>query len=224
MDLPLITSHTGADGTPDNSLEYVRYALTTNADTLEVDIRPIEDGTLAISHDEAGLDAAPLAEVFALVAAHPSMKVNCDLKIAGLEEQVFRLADAYGLSGRLIYSGTVDAGLYSRSELLRGNVEVYLNVEEYVPDLYRNYRDIPDFELQVAARMTEVCHANDIRMINIHQWLVTRRLIEVLAKEGIGVSAWTVNEPAELEWFLRRGVANITTRSLRQALALRGSV
>ena len=72
--------------------------------------------------------------------------------------------------------------------------------------------------------MTEVCHANGIRMINIHQWLVTRRLIEVLAKEGIGVSAWTVNEPAELEWFLRRGVANITTRSLRQALALRGSV
>ena len=124
----LITAHTGADGTPDNSLEYVRYALTTNADTLEVDIRPIDDGTLVISHDEAGLDTVPLAEV---------------------------------------------------------------------------------------------CHANGIRTINIHQWLVTRRLIEVLAKEGIGVSAWTVNEPAELEWFLQSGVANITTRSLRQALTMR---
>lgn len=224
MDSPLITAHTGADGTPDNSLAYVRYALTTNADTLEVDIRPVHDGTLVISHDEAGLDAVPLAEVFSLTAAHPAMKVNCDLKIAGLEERVFRLADTYGLSGRLIYSGTVDAGLYSCSELLRGNVEIYLNVEEYVPDLYRNYRDIPDFELQVAARMTEVCHANGIRTINIHQWLVTRRLIEVLAKEGIGVSAWTVNEPAELEWFLRSGVANITTRSLRQALAMRQGV
>lgn len=224
MDSPLITAHTGADGTPDNSLAYVRYALTTNADTLEVDIRPAHDGTLVISHDEAGLDAVPLAEVFSLIAAHPTMKVNCDLKIAGLEERVFRLADTYGLSGRLIYSGTVDAGLYSCSELLRGNVEIYLNVEEYVPDLYRNYRDIPDFELQVAARMTEVCHANGIRTINIHQWLVTRRLIEVLAKEGIGVSAWTVNEPAELEWFLRSGVANITTRSLRQALAMRQGI
>lgn len=63
MHSPLITAHTGADGTPDNSLEYVRYALTTNADTLEVDIRPIDDGTLVISHDEAGLDAVPLAEV-----------------------------------------------------------------------------------------------------------------------------------------------------------------
>ena len=224
MQSPLITAHTGADSMPDNSLEYVRYALTTDADTLEIDIRPIDDGTLVISHDEAGLDAVPLAEVFSLIAAHASMKVNCDLKIAGLEEQVFRLADTYGLSGRLIYSGTVDAGLYSRSELLRGNVEVYLNVEEYVPDLYRNYRDIPDVELQVAARMAEVCHANGIRTINIHQWLVTRRLIEVLAKEEIGVSAWTVNEPAELEWFLRSGVANITTRSLRQALTMRQSI
>lgn len=221
MDSPLITAHTGADGMPDNSLEYVRYALTTNADALEVDIRPVDDGTLVISHDEAGLDAVPLAKVFSLIAAHPSMKVNCDLKVAGLEERVFRMAVTCGLSGRLIYSGTVDAGLYSHSELLRENVEIYLNVEEYVPGLYRNYRDIPNFELQVAARMAEVCHANGIRMINIHQWLVTRRLIEVLAKEGIGVSAWTVNEPAELEWFLRSGVANITTRNLQQALALR---
>lgn len=220
MHSPLITAHTGADGTPDNSLEYVRHTLTTKADTLEIDIRPNDNGTLVISHDEAGLDAVPLEEVFSLIAAHPSMKVNCDLKIAGLEERVFGLADTYGLSGRLIYSGTVDAGLYSQSELLRGNVEVYLNVEEYVPDLYRNCRDIPNFELQVAARMAEVCHANGIRMINIHQWLVTRRLIEVLSKEGIGVSAWTVNEPAELEWFLRSGVANITTRNLQQALAL----
>lgn len=221
MDSPLITAHTGADGMPDNSLEYVRYALMTNADALEVDIRPVDDGTLVISHDEAGLDVVPLAKVFSLIAAHPSMKVNCDLKVAGLEERVFRMAVTCGLSGRLIYSGTVDAGLYSHSELLRENVEIYLNVEEYVPGLYRNYRDIPNFELQVAARMAEVCHANGIWMINIHQWLVTRRLIEVLAKEGIGVSAWTVNEPAELEWFLRSGVANITTRNLQQALALR---
>lgn len=221
MDSPLITAHTGADGMPDNSLEYVRYALMTNADALEVDIRPVDDGTLVISHDEAGLDVVPLAKVFSLIAAHPSMKVNCDLKVAGLEERVFRMAVTCGLSGRLIYSGTVDAGLYSHSELLRENVEIYLNVEEYVPGLYRNYRDIPNFELQVAARMAETCHANGIRMINIHQWLVTRRLIEVLAKEGIGVSAWTVNEPAELEWFLRSGVANITTRNLQQALALR---
>ena len=39
--------------------------------------------------------------------------------------------------------------------------------------------NIPNFELQVAIRMAEICHANGIRRINIHQWLVTRRLIEM---------------------------------------------
>lgn len=39
--------------------------------------------------------------------------------------------------------------------------------------------NIPNFELQVAIRMAEICHANGIRTINIHQWLVTRRLIEM---------------------------------------------
>lgn len=64
-------------------------------------------------------------------------------------------------------------------------------------------------------------HANGISTINIYQGLVTRRLIEVLKKEGIGASAWTVNEPSELEWFLQSGVTNITTRNLQKALALR---
>ena len=64
-------------------------------------------------------------------------------------------------------------------------------------------------------------HANGIFTINIYQGLVTRQLIEVLKKEGIGVSAWTVNEPSELEWFLQSGVTNITTRNLQKALALR---
>ena len=35
----LITAHTGADGRPDNSLEFVEYALGCGADTLEVDVR-----------------------------------------------------------------------------------------------------------------------------------------------------------------------------------------
>ena len=62
---------------------------------------------------------------------------------------------------------------------------------------------------------------NRIGTLNIYQGLVTRQLIEVLKKEGIGVSAWTVNEPSELEWFLQSGVTNITTRNLQKALALR---
>ena len=57
----LITAHTGADGRPDNSLEFVEYALGCGADTLEVDVRRLPGGngseTLAIGHDQVGAQA-----------------------------------------------------------------------------------------------------------------------------------------------------------------------
>ena len=35
----LITAHSGADSTPENSIEFVKYALTIDADVLEIDVR-----------------------------------------------------------------------------------------------------------------------------------------------------------------------------------------
>ena len=104
----LITAHSGCDGTPDNSLEFVRHALQTNADALEVDVRKTENGGLAISHDPiaADQDAPTLQAVFSLVAP-TEKKINCDLKEPDLEEAVIGLAREQGLLQRLIFSGTV---------------------------------------------------------------------------------------------------------------------
>lgn len=211
----LITAHTGADGRPDNSLEYVAYALDCGADALEVDVRRSPGGRLAIGHDEAGEDAPPLEEVFRMAAERPRIKVNCDLKEPGLETAVCRLAEEQGLSGRLLLSGTVDA-----FRAVPG-AEVYLNLEEYVPNLYLNYREKPDFELEAAETIRAVCAKAGVRTVNAYQGLVTRRFIETLAQAGIGLSVWTVNEPWELGWFLNAGVRNITTRKPALALELR---
>ena len=79
-DKTLITAHSGSDGTPDNSLACVRYALSTAADAFEVDVRRLSDGTLALGHDAADHTAPTLREVFTLAAAKPGVRVNCDLK------------------------------------------------------------------------------------------------------------------------------------------------
>ena len=60
----LITTHTGCDHTPDNSIEYLDYVLTTGADGLEVDIRMDSNGSLYLSHDKNSEDRIPLEEVF----------------------------------------------------------------------------------------------------------------------------------------------------------------
>lgn len=219
--MTLITAHSGADGTPDNSLDYVRYALRSGADALEVDVRRRTEGVLAIGHDAVEETSPALREVFALAARHPSMRVNCDLKEAGLEREACRLARECGMAGRIIFTGTVDAAWPARD--LAGDCEVYLNLEGYVPELYLNYRDIPDFELEAAERIVGACTGAGIRVVNMYQGLVTKRFIETLAGKGLGVSAWTVNDPGELAWCLSRGVYNITTRNLKTALAMRAS-
>ena len=66
--------------------------------------------------------------------------------------------------------------------------EVYLNIEEYVPDLYLNYRNIPDFELTAAEIITKVCREHGIATVNMNQVLITRRFIETLKDSGIALS------------------------------------
>ena len=213
-----ITAHSGADATPDNSLAYVRHILETAADALEVDVRRA-GGRLVLGHDAAG--PVGLSEVMELVAAHPSMRLDCDLKEPDLEEDIAALADACGLRGRIIFSGIVDPERYGNSPTLRETAEVHLNIEDHVPDLYLSYRDIPDFELEAADRIASLCGRCGIHTINIYQRLVTRRLIETLSARGIGISAWTVDDPQELRWCFQRGVASVTTRRLTDALSLR---
>lgn len=220
-DKTLITAHSGSDGTPDNSLACVEYALSTAADAFEVDVRRLSDGTLALGHDAADHTAPTLREVFTLAAAKPGVRVNCDLKERGLEPDVAALAAECGMSGRLIFSGSVDAGIFAAHPELHDCAEVYLNIEEYVPDLYLNYRNIPDFELTAAQTITRVCREHGISTVNMNQVLITRRFIETLHENGIALSAWTVNEELFLDWFLGEDVRNITTRKPALALRLR---
>ena len=208
-----ITAHSGAEHTADNSLDFVRYALGLAVDALEVDVRRRADGVLALGHDAADEKSPTLEEVFALVAAHPSMCINCDLKMPGLEREVAALAQQAGLIGRLIFPPAQSMlRPVPLNPALHEQAEIYLNIEEYVPDLYVNYRNIPDFELQAAAEITAVCKRYDVRTVNINQVLVTRRLVRTLAQEGLELSAWTVNEDSELRWFLENSMRNITTR------------
>ena len=104
----MITAHSGADGTKENSLEFVKYAMQTGADALEVDVRMGENGILILSHDKTDEDAARLADVFRMMRERPQMRINCDLKEYGLEMAVRQLALISGLKiDQILYSGSV---------------------------------------------------------------------------------------------------------------------
>ena len=58
-----ITAHSGCDGTPDNSMEFVRYALASEGNCLEADIRRNRDGELILSHDETAEEAVSRVQI-----------------------------------------------------------------------------------------------------------------------------------------------------------------
>lgn len=219
MKQQLWTAHSGADGLPDNSMLFVRYALRTQADALEVDVRrhPVT-GELLLGHDTIGENPVTLREVLEEAAAHPSMRVNCDLKEPHLEREVLRLAQQTGMQPRLILSGTVQPEHMADADFRAR--QVYWNIENCFPDFYEQCAADPDAAPRGVQEMCARCRAVGVGVINLCELVVDERVLAIAAREHIRLSVWTVNRPARMAWLRAHGVYNITTRRIAQALSL----
>lgn len=218
-----ITAHSGSDGTPDNSLEFVQYALTTSADALEIDVRRAADHRLVISHDETKEEAVLLEQVFETVKQNAGMRINCDLKEYGLEEAVFLLSQTCGLpEGCILFSGSV-APCKPDSPCSWGSVEVYWNIEECIPDIYRceEGKESERITGECVEKIIETYKGYGISVININEKFLNPALLEAMEKAGIGISAWTVDDPERIRRLLELGVKNITTRRPACAIKIR---
>lgn len=211
----LITAHSGCDGTPDNSLEYIRHAVTLPVDALEIDVRKTSDGTLVLSHDEILPDGSnvlcTLDEAFALIAP-TDLAVNCDLKPAGLEKAVMDLAEKHGLLQRLIFSGTISTAIRQEQPEIFEKVQIYINCEELVSEIYDRFRagGFPEDELLL--RSLRTCAEKGFHVLNLYYKLCTPAVVELAHELGVGLSAWTVNEEADIKKLLPCGLHNMTSR------------
>ena len=213
------TAHSGADGTLDNSLQFVRYALGTQADALEVDIRRHpRTGELVLGHDTVGEHPLTLQEVFEQAGRHPSMKINCDLKEPALERQVLTLAQQSGMTDRLILSGTVDVA-HIPDAAFRAQ-QVYWNLEEQIPGYEEQCLRNPAFRLEAMKQMCRLCREADVQVINVYEGFVDRQILDMVRRHQLKLSVWTVNTVSRMAWFRDQSVHNITTRRIAQALAL----
>ena len=213
------TAHSGADGTPDNSLQFIRYALGTQADALEIDIRRNPcTGELVLGHDTVGEHPLTLREVFEQAGRHPFMKINCDLKEPALERQVLTLAQQSGMTDRLILSGTVDVA-HIPDAAFRAQ-QVYWNLEEQIPGYEEQCLRNPAFRLEAMKQMCRLCREADVQVINAYEGFVDRQVLDMVRRHQLKLSVWTVNTVSRMAWFRDQGVHNITTRRIAQALAL----
>ena len=223
--LPLVTAHTGCEGTPENSLESLRAGLEAGADTVEIDVRGTRDGSVVLMHDDyveyegqrraveeltlseindaLSPPAILLEEAFEAFAAEEST-LNLDLKDDVCIEPTVELVRRYGLSERVIITGC-DAGRATTVRRVGPELPVLLNVG--VEDAEIALRSYQEFADKICRRATE----SGCCGLNVPYALCRSELVRYARYRYLPVSVWTVDDEATMLDMAGMGVDSITT-------------
>ncbi len=224
---PMITAHSGCDGTADNSLAFVEYALSIDVDAFEVDVRKYGDACI-ISHD-APTDAQALVtlhDVFQLAKRKPSVSINCDLKDRDIEQDVLALAAACALPNPLIFSGWVSLE-QSQAMAQTKAAQVFLNPECMFADFIERklqQASNPSLDAQEQQEIVAQMQRWQASTLNIHHALLSPAFLDLLTQNQIGVSVWTPSTAEALHPLMHCALQNITTRTPKLALEMRAQM
>lgn len=201
---PTITCHTGAMGTPDNSLEFVRKAVDWGAEILEIDVTFRPDGTPVIIHkgEPDKNEGVLFSEALAIAAESDKCKINLDLKSTKNLPAVESLVKEYGLYDRVFFTGVSESWV----EAVKNNstIPYYLNC---APSMAEKKKQ------KAAEALAEKAKALGVIGLNCNYLFVSKFLIDVMHENGLEVSVWTANKKYTMRHMLEFGPDNITTRN-----------
>ncbi len=198
-----VTAHSGAFGTPDNSIEFIKKALEEHCDIIEMDVTFRPDGTPVIIHSGSPkpTEGILLRDAFALIAADPDIKMNLDLKSVKNLPAVDELLDRYGLTERAFYTGV--GADWAPVVKANSKVPYYLNTD--VPVWNRSR------EKALAALADKVASLGAVG-VNTHFANCRPAMVKAFHDKGMPVSVWTVNDEKNAAKYGSMGVDNITSR------------
>jgi len=221
-----ITAHRcGAAMAPENTVAAIRKAIEVGADWAELDVQRTADGAIVVLHD------ADLVRVGGLQqrVAESTLSQIKSVDVGSRVSEEFR--------GERV--PTLDELIAAAGGRIRLNIELKPNGPDDVSPLVRAVLDSlkragvtercrlcsQSYEgLQLARRMEPGLQLGfiaggrlgdlsklDVNFLMVAERLVTRKLAETAAVQGMEVHAWTINDPDSLVPLLDRGVANIIT-------------
>lgn len=213
MSTPLLLGHRG---TPrlhrENTLNGFQAALDAGLDGVELDVRRLADGTLAIHHDAALWDGRALADLtHAQLAPHPvptldevlawaadtGAYLNIEIKFEGtrLDDRTARTLDgvqAYGLTEQVIIS--------SFSPL------ILRAAQTHAAEIERGFLYDRPWQLAGIDLVEWVARWLDVAALHPHHRLIDEGLMDLARRQGWRVNTWTVNEVAEVQRLTALGV------------------
>lgn len=208
----IITAHSGCDGTVPNSSEYLKYAFSTCANAIEVDVR-MHNGELVLSHDVPNSDTVTLKYAFEMLKQHPDKKMNCDLKHYGLERAVYDLAAAAGVASQLIYTGDVDPEIFGTGCF--SGVEWYANMNNIIPDIEGRLDSMNEAEYSEILNEL-LLRTSETKATGINWYFKHADLIWDKAKQyNLGISIWTVDDEELIKKYISKSPNNLTTNKIK---------
>ncbi len=219
-----VIAHRGAwkqRGLPENSLASLRAAIEMGCAGSEFDVRLSADDSLVINHDPdyhslpiektryATLAAYPLSNgeklptlreyLLAGMARNTETKLICEIKASGTSKERSReiarktvaLVNELNAQDRVVY--------------ISFDYDILLEIRRLYPDAITQYLEGDHSPEQLKA---DGISGADYHFSVYHEhpdWAA------IALKNNLQLNAWTVNETAEMEWLMARGVQFITT-------------
>lgn len=199
-----VTAHSGCEGTPDNSMGFIRKGVEINAQILEVDVTFRADGTPVLIHKEqADADEGLLFDEAVRYISENSdtVRLNLDLKSTANLSGIVEILDRYGMRERCFYTG-VNAD-FVEAVRADGELPYYLNTP-----ITRWKKHSPK-ELNAALERVKKSGAIGI---NCSLKYASKEMVELFRENGLLVSYWTANSKKEMIKLLNIAPDNITTR------------
>ncbi len=203
LDLPeafTITAHTGCCETPMNSLESIVAGAEYGAQVVEFDLNFNADGTAVLSHNIPTGSEVTLDEAFRKVAEYPLLRVNVDVKNTSDLSQVKALAEKHGILDRIFYTG-----------IFERDVNTVKNQTPKIPYYLNTDASKNNSNRYLSSLINRVKDSGAIG-INLDKKGASKKLINAFHKNGLLVSAWTVDSEYEFWRIASMSPDNITTK------------
>ncbi len=198
-----LTYHAGALNTKPNTVESIEAALADGAKVVEFDVSFRPDGTAVIIHADKPKEneGVLLDNALAAVAKNKNCRINLDIKSTANLPQVDALVKKRGLSERVFYTGVFRDWVETVKE--NSDIPYYLNhnvsAEEAASTILLQKLAEEIISLGAIGLNSNFSNAN-------------ASVTEVMHKNGLFVSLWTVNSSKDAARVIGYLPDNITTK------------
>ncbi len=202
-----VTAHAGALGLPENTISALLKAIESGVNIVEIDVSFRPDATPVIIHKDSPKqnEGVLLIDVFKAIKdkkVSDEIKINLDLKSIKNLATVQELVEKEGLRERVFFTG-VDENWVGPVMAQSPLIPYYLNASTD-----KKQRNTLEYAQSFADRLIEL---NCIGL-NCNYGEISKTLVDVLHKNSLLVSVWTVDKKKDMEKMLSLSVDNITTR------------